>query len=1829
MADDAKRSHKPGIPRPPDKRSVPPPPPVRAPRSSAPDSNADRPSASDARSIPLPLPPKTKGNSGEGPSEKKVLRPPPSKAPGPASKAPGSASKAPAPPRGSAPSKAPAPPAASKAPAPERKAPMGVKPVAVARPGGIPFDAVTVPRVASVVPLLDEPLMDEPPSASDELPTRFIANGGPTRLTQGGDVAERRLQTAKSLLDALGRELLGASSGVRRGRLEYERARLLESPIGDKSGAAEAYLRAHALLGDHVPTIHGARRALLALGRSDEVLALYDAEIRLADGPLRRAELHYEKGCLLEDVLNRPKEALLAFEAASELSEDDATRVRGIARAASLQGAWEALDKTLEREANAVLGDPRHRAAVIAMRARLFESRRGDLRTAVDLYERALETEPKTSAPVHALKRLHHAAQRFRDLISVLEREAELCSDSAVRAACYYRVGKLWLDQLGALDEGARALERAAKDAPSDTAILAELARAYERENKPRELCHVLERLAELVQSPAERLTYLQRVAELYTRKLDDPGRAIDWYERARKLDPAYLPVIQPLAELYEQRGDYLPLVELHQAEAAAAREPSRKAQAHARVAELYERHLDRADDAVAEYSLALGVVPAHPTSFKALVRLFTTSRRFTELVALYERAVDSAADTEAKVNYLYKIGHLHEDALEAPAQALLAYKRILKVAPEDPGALHALQRAAERAGQWKELISALELEAERTRDRRGKLDILIRAGEVAERQLDDDMYASSFYKRLLELDTTYAPAYAALGRVYHRAGRHQELLEIYRAELSISPLGPGRAALELRIGRLCENELGRDDEAIASYKRSVEADPTQQSARRALERKLEEKGRWDELVRLLDSEVAALESPEQKARALLRVAEIQENRLRAQERALAGYDQALALDPTLGAAREGLLRLLAAKGEHRRLVEVLEREATVHADPRLVVSALLRAGQVYRDDLGEAARAIRCFEQVLEREPSELEALFALEPLYASAGAWEALATVYAKESRVLSDKRGRVGALRELARLRGNGKAQGDRGRQALGAILELLPGDRGALESLEALALRENDHPLLQHIHAQLASSLADPISVAAHEVRLGEALEAAENPGALEAYRSALSRDPEAFGAVRGFSRVAERLADEKLLEEAAEHEARVGLDLSRAASLATRAAEARIARSDHEGATRVLGRALEMDPDDERAEKQLSQLLIGRNELDRLLSVLTQAARVAKKPERIAALWARIAEIYADHKRDLASAIAALERVLGVTSSRAPLLLTLGELLARAGQWDKAVERLEQIQGLNPDPAIAVRARFKLASIFEEQRAEPKRARAELDAVLALDPEHREALERRAALEARLGELDRAAESALALVRVSPDPESRVRALCLLARVERQRKQPEASAHAYEQAVVLSGVSGPAARELRELVEASKPNDGPSFARYANALKRHIESVAPASPETYAELSRTLAGPLRDHAEAVHVLERGLALHSEHLPLRAELAERLLAAGQHQRAINELMRLLADDVHQAKSYRQLVEAYRGLERPAEATLALGPLVALGYANDVERTAWSLRPVRPLAVGSGSIGPNEIAQISPRRGEDPTLRLLAALRDIVGKVNPPELDRWNVSNRDRVSNRSSHPLRQVTERAAHAFGVHAYELYVHGAHQGLVEVELTDPVSILVPSHVAGLSEPEQAFLISRAMANVARGIAVVDRLAPAGIELLLAAAARLVEPSFASGKLDEEYLASLTRRVSKSLPWIGRGPIEDAARAYADAPRLNPVTWTTEARLTAARAALIVADDLPSSIGLVRRLEGDLAGIEGEALAEGMQLTEDLLRFWISDAAFAVRRRLGL
>jgi hypothetical protein len=136
-----------------------------------------------------------------------------------------------------------------------------------------------------------------------------------------------------------------------------------------------------------------------------------------------------------------------------------------------------------------------------------------------------------------------------------------------------------------------------------------------------------------------------------------------------------------------------------------------------------------------------------------------------------------------------------------------------------------------------------------------------------------------------------------------------------------------------------------------------------------------------------------------------------------------------------------------------------------------------------------------------------------------------------------------------------------------------------------------------------------------------------------------------------------------------------------------------------------------------------------------------------------------------------------------------------------------------------------------------------------------------------------------------------------------------------------------------------------------------------------------------------------------------------------------------------------------------------------------------------------------------------------------------------------------------------------------------------------------------------------------------------RLAPGEVALLLAACARLVDPGFGGADLDQAKLGSLARRVSKALPWLGRGLIEDAVCVYASASALDVTEFVASSHITSARLAALLADDLPSSVELARRLAPEPL-VQGQP-PFGQRVADDLLRFWASEPAFAVRRRLGM
>jgi hypothetical protein len=154
------------------------------------------------------------------------------------------------------------------------------------------------------------------------------------------------------------------------------------------------------------------------------------------------------------------------------------------------------------------------------------------------------------------------------------------------------------------------------------------------------------------------------------------------------------------------------------------------------------------------------------------------------------------------------------------------------------------------------------------------------------------------------------------------------------------------------------------------------------------------------------------------------------------------------------------------------------------------------------------------------------------------------------------------------------------------------------------------------------------------------------------------------------------------------------------------------------------------------------------------------------------------------------------------------------------------------------------------------------------------------------------------------------------------------------------------------------------------------------------------------------------------------------------------------------------------------------------------------------------------------------------------------------------------------------------------------------------------------------------LLSYAMTLIAGRTYPVVPLSTAQVELLLVGASRIVSPAFAMRPSSAEELDDAKERLRRSVPRKWRKAMETAAAEFVARPTADLARWRWAIKQTAARAALLVADDLASTIEAFRYV-ADVSGRTGGELIQGSHSVRDLVQFWVSDRAATVRRRAGI
>lgn len=1647
----------------------------------------------------------------------------------------------------------------------------------------------------------------------------------PELLDEPGPSLADREAVARELVALCLTELKETRDKARRARLHYECARLCEMPLGDLDAALDHYQQARALASQHGPTIAGLRRVRMLRGEWEAAQKALAEEIEIAPGPGERAALYYLRGVLFEQRLGRPSDARANYAAALAQIPGDVASLRALLRSARRERRHAEVLSLLERLAEAAEQDPGLFAARAAARARAAETEGGEPSEVLPFYQRAIEADPLASGALLHAERITSALGQFQELALLGKRRVELLLDPSRRAAALLSTAEVTAERLGDRKAALALLEQASRETPSDSAPLLRLAELYHQQGDHTDELRTLLRLEHLETETSMKVELRLRIAELYRHRLDSLGDAITWFEKARELAPSHPGAADSLADLYRLREDWRGLVHVLAGREAASKDLDQRAALHIELAELFERKLEDRAAAINSLKAAVGLVPDHPGAFRALSRLLHSERRFAELVEVHEAAVDLAGDDAEAISHLLAIAQLAEDLLSSPTGALSAYQRILEREPRHLLALRGVQRVAVTAGQPEIAIVSLQREADQVVDPARKVPLLLRAAEIADRQVGSLEQATALYKQVVGLSPTNRPALSALGRIYRGAGHHKELIQTMQLELGVMSSRQERSQHLLRIGQVAEDLLADDALALATYQKALSEDPDSRHAASCVKRTLERRGERAALARILETQLHHEKDTQAKLALSLELARLYELCLGKPKEALHAYDVALATDEASHVARDGRIRCLALLGEHKMLAAALDQLADDPSDQASMLWALLLSAEVHEGELGLPVEAAKRYERVLAARPGHRGALEGLERIYNQTGDGVALLAVQKKQVGSYELATERVASLRELARILETDSPEAARGRaEAAAAILELVPEDERALAIVElGLLTTKNAVGLAGVDRTRIATAVAADARSAAR-TRLGEFLEASQPEQALALHRPALGEDPENIGAARGVTRLAEQLGRVELLVEAAESESRVVQSPERVSSLFRRAASLEQAAGREDEAVRILHRCLSLHPDDAACAQDLYRLLASGGRYEELVESLQTAATRAHNPDVRAGHWISVARLLSGARKDLPAAIAALLRVEKSQPAHFPTLIELAELYIRDRQWKAAATRLEKALSITQEEEQARPARLRLAEIYHEHLDRTPEAVRLLREVLRHAPDDRSALRRLLYIEVEARNAS-ARATAEAWVKVSSGSEL-AEALTLLGRLQRDAGQVKEALASMTRAVELSGHNPKgASRDVVRLLEAeAQKGRTPEWSLYEQALRAYIGSLAPASERAKAchELARVYFDRLSDAQNGEAALRKGLELSPEATPLLVELCGRLVSLRAFDRALPELYRLIDREPLSRDVWTLLTDTFDALGKNADTHLATGALVLLGGGSELQRSTWSSRQARPALVAEGSA-----AYSFPRALEgglpEQTRALLGQLTSLLSKVYPNEVSRHRLSAKDRVPQRGVHPVRPLLDRVLRAFRGIELDLYPTqaGGQMGLL---LADPIGLIVPADFVGLTEVEQTFCLARYVSAAALlGAAAPTALGLGGTEQLLAAASHALVPEAAT-QLDGETL-ELSRRLSKALPWLAKGRFEEAARRYAHSAPGHLAEGMEEDLISACRMALVLCDDL-TPLGLIEQQGERLLGLVPGQVS---RLRSRLLAFWVSEQAMAMRREMGL
>ena len=1297
------------------------------------------------------------------------------------------------------------------------------------------------------------------------------------RMMGGGEaLAEVYEERVREIRDAqLAAQLLMRAAEIREGQL------------GDVESAISHYRRVLELDPQHFDAASALERLFQLTERYEDLAQVYLAKATMVPSPEEQKDYLFRAASIYEDVLERPADAVGVF---TDILEVDPDEIRAVDKLIELYLRLEQFGRLLEvykHKADLVV-DPEEKKRLFLEVGAVYEREVGDIDKAINTYQHILEFDPDDLIAIGRLDALYQASGNWTELLGVLEREVELSGDPTEIASYKFRIAQLWHHKL---DDASRAVEMyreilevfpehdptiraleemvAAGKEPVPAALVLE--NIYREAGEWAKLIGVLEVQVENESDPLRRVELLHQIAELYEFQLDAPTQAFHAHARALPSDAQDELTLGSLERLADQLNGWPEVAKLYDAELEKLERysPDAASEMALRAAVIYEVHLGDPQQAIERYRFVVEADSSHPQALEALDRLYEATGRWEDLAEILRREIANAANPEDALELQFKLGQTLQHHRGDVEGAIAQYREILAAAPEHAKALQALEALFAQGfhptliGEileplyrmqeaWDRLLQVLEVRLSHMEDREERVTMMHRMVEIAEERADDEALAFLWMQRALMEDPTHDHSLAEVERLARMLDGWSQLADTYAEVLETAQNEDARIFVGRRLAQVYEVELGDLQRAEETY-RYVLGIRNDEESLEALDRIYDSYGAHEALAEILNRRIQLGQGSFDQVELNYRLAQLLENDLRRVDEAMAIYQRILKdVDAQHIDSLRALQNIFVQQEDWRSLFDVFAKELEVTFEDSAQADIVAAMAYLAAEKLGDAARAIELWRQVLELRGEDAEALNALGNIYASQQNWQDLVEILDREANVEESEAVRVQIYSDLGRIWFEKLGRDRNALESWERVLDIDPSNTEALffiadvyrGSQQWVELVDTLHRLINVGGSRLDAETLENIY---SHIGYLYSQELQQPMDAIDAYRKVLDVNPHNTDALNALERIHRQEGQwedaiqimEMRLEVLESPQDRIAALLSIARMWDQQVGDR------HKGAS-AFDRVLEIDPMHEYSFAQVEELYQEGKRWDSLIEMYLGRVEASKDKRERVKLLRKVAKVYEEELHDRERAFEALQVAWAEDYTHADTALDLERLAGLTQKWNELLAVANQALQETQEARIKIAICLQCARWYGQQLGHPEYAVPYYQQILAIDPVNVEAMRQIAELHRTTHNWQALAQTLARLVEMTEDAQERADTYVQLGNLSQDQLNAAQQAPSYYlQALEVDSQCVPALSALEVIYESRE-----EWPELVDMLRRKAEALT--DPEEILDTKLKLA-----------------------------------------------------------------------------------------------------------------------------------------------------------------------------------------------------------------------------------------------------------------------------------------------------------------------------------------------------------------------------------------